>query len=75
MNLNPGEKFLRMEHVHKSIFCLPAFLVLLPLIPGCAFFFIIALISQKTNEVFNQLSGQPSPTGLFFLPLVILAVP
>jgi len=71
------ETIWRKERLHKGIFCLPALLFLIPLIPVTLAIFGIYFLYHKTNEAFQQLQPQPQPVvgGLLFVVVVLLLMP
>ena len=75
VNLNRDETIWRRERLHKGIFVLPALVFAVPLIPMVAFWFLVSTIQQKTNEAFQPMPAQANPSGLFYLPLIAMAVP
>ena len=75
MNLNRNEYVLRRERLHKGIFILPTLIFAVPLIPMVALWFFLSVAQQKAIEVFQQMQGQSTPSGLLFLPLLVLAIP
>jgi len=75
MNLNRNEYILRRERLHKGIFCLPALVFAMPLIPLAALWFFLSIAQQKTNEAFQQMQVQSNPSGLLYLPVLVLVVP
>jgi hypothetical protein len=75
MNLNNSEYILRRERLHKGLFILPALVFVLPLIPIVALCFFISIIHRQTNDFFQQMQAQSNPSGLLYLPVLVLAVP
>ncbi|MEI6193206.1 MAG: PH domain-containing protein, partial [Verrucomicrobiota bacterium] len=66
---------LRRERLHKGIFILPALIFAVPLFPMAGLCLALSFMHQKANEVVQQMQAQSDPSGLLYLPVLVLAIP
>jgi uncharacterized membrane protein YdbT with pleckstrin-like domain len=72
MNLNSNETIWRRQRLHKGIFCIPALIFALPLIPLAVAIFTISMVSHQMNQILPVQQPQPSLAAMFYLPLIVL---